>query len=111
MPAQPRLTYNTALVLLALDGGHRYGFEIMELTGLPSGTVYPILRRLEAAGWLASDWEEDDEARAQGRPRRRYYVLAAPGREALTAAVRRFRLHQETFGDLIAGVDAGGEGP
>jgi PadR family transcriptional regulator, regulatory protein PadR len=45
-----RLTYPTALVLQALLDGHHHGFDIMEVTGLPSGTVYPILRRLDAEG-------------------------------------------------------------
>ena len=49
----------TAAVLLAIRSGHRYGFDIMEATGLPSGTVYPALRRLEAAGCLTSEWEGD----------------------------------------------------
>jgi hypothetical protein len=40
-------TYPTAAVLLAIVHGHRYGFDIMDATGLPDGTVYPILRRLE----------------------------------------------------------------
>ena len=44
------LTYPTAAVLLAIESGHRYGFDIMDVTGLPDGTVYPILRRLERLG-------------------------------------------------------------
>jgi DNA-binding PadR family transcriptional regulator len=47
------LTYPTAAVLLAIRSGHRYGFDIMDATGLPDGTVYPILRRLERRGVLA----------------------------------------------------------
>lgn len=106
MTASPRLTYNTALVLQSLDRDYRYGFEIMEFTGLPSGTVYPILRRLEGAGWVRSSWEETDEAHEEGRPRRRYYELAAPGREALAEARDVFRSHRRVFGDL--GVATGG---
>ena len=46
------LTYPTAAVLLAIRHGHRYGFDVMDATGLPDGTVYPILRRLERRGVL-----------------------------------------------------------
>ena len=37
-----------ALILQALDNGYYYGFDIMDVTGLPSGTVYPALRRMES---------------------------------------------------------------
>jgi len=74
-----RMTQATALVLRALATGHRHGFEIMEVTGLASGTVYPVLRRLENEGALASTWEGEDEARAAGRPRRRIYALTSRG--------------------------------
>ena len=47
------LTYSTALALEALAAGRSYGFDIMDVTGLPSGTVYPLLRRLERAGCVA----------------------------------------------------------
>jgi DNA-binding PadR family transcriptional regulator len=50
------LTYPTALVLQALANGFHHGFDIMDATGLPSGTVYPILRRLDREGLLASEW-------------------------------------------------------
>jgi DNA-binding PadR family transcriptional regulator len=80
------MTQVTALVLRAVAGGHRYGFDIMEACALPSGTVYPALRRLDKAGLLRSGWEDADEAHAQGRPRRRTYALAAAGREALGEA-------------------------
>jgi PadR family transcriptional regulator len=84
-----RMTQVTALVLRAVAGGHRYGFDVMERCGLPSGTVYPALRRLEKAGLLEARWEEDAEARAAGRPRRRTYDLTAEGRSALPAAERK----------------------
>jgi DNA-binding PadR family transcriptional regulator len=81
-----RMTQVTALVLRAVARGHRYGFDIMEACGLPSGTVYPALRRLDRAGLLRSGWEAAETAHAQGRPRRRTYTLAASGREALGEA-------------------------
>lgn len=84
-----RMTQVTALVLRAVAAGHRFGFDLMEVCGLPSGTVYPALRRMERAGLLASAWEDDDEARAAGRPRRRIYAVTERGRRALPAAEAR----------------------
>ncbi len=86
MPSTVRMTQITALVLRAIASGRRYGFDVMEACGLPSGTVYPALRRLERGGLLCSGWEDEDEARAAGRPRRRTYRLTTRGREALPEA-------------------------
>ena len=74
-----RLTTPTKLVLLACGRGAAYGFDIIDLTGLPSGTVYPILRRLEHAGLLKSRWEAIRVARQEQRPPRRYYQLSGAG--------------------------------
>ena len=89
-----RMTIPTQLVLRFLledPAEERYGYEIGEAAGLPSGTVHPILARLEGAGWLASRWEDIDTARA-GRPARRYYRLTADGaiaaRDGLARAYR-----------------------
>ncbi|MEV8636540.1 helix-turn-helix transcriptional regulator [Streptosporangium sp. NPDC051023] len=72
----------------------RYGFELMQLTGQPSGTAYPILATLERAGWIESRQEDVDPAKA-GRPRRRIYVITPDGAalatiklEALSEAYR-----------------------
>jgi PadR family transcriptional regulator PadR len=86
-----RMTLQTLRVLDALlDHGARYGYELMKLADLRSGTLYPILRRLEAAGWVTSGWVPPDEP---GTPPRRYYRLTELGRaEAerhLAAAPRR----------------------
>ena len=96
-----RITYNSAVVLQALARGLRYGFEIMDFAGLPSGTVYPILRNLEAEGFATSRWEEFDAARDGRRPRRRYYELTSSGREALAAAAARLRAHRRIFDDAV----------
>jgi PadR family transcriptional regulator PadR len=61
-----------------------YGFELAQATGLPSGTIYPILRRLEGEGFIKSQWREV-EARGQRR-RRRYYELTGEGRRVARAA-------------------------
>jgi PadR family transcriptional regulator, regulatory protein PadR len=68
-----------------------YGRELGEAAGLPSGTVHPILARLEGMGWVESRWEDIDP-RAAGRPARRYYRLTPDGavraRDALARAYR-----------------------
>jgi PadR family transcriptional regulator, regulatory protein PadR len=97
-----RLTQITALILRALAEGHRHGFEIMEVSGLASGTVYPALRRLEREGALASKWED---APGQG-PRRRVYALTRQGRELARAADVRL---EGTRRFLSGGLDAHGE--
>lgn len=86
----PRLTRPTALVLRALARGVRHGFDILDDTGLESGTVYPILRRLEDAGCVRSHWEPAERAHAEGRPPRRYYELTGAGAEALRDALARY---------------------
>ena len=56
----------------------RYGLELMRATGQPSGTLYPILTRLLAAGWVGAEWEDVDPT-VEGRPARRYYRLTPDG--------------------------------
>lgn len=90
VPADLRITYPTALVLTAVAGGLRHGFDIIDATGLRSGTVYPILRRLEEAALLRSHWEGARTAHAAGRPPRRYYELTGTGVEAAREALRRY---------------------
>ena len=81
------LSSATALVIDALDRGFRHGFDILDATGLPSGTVYPILRRLEQDGLARSRWEAARTAQQEQRPPRRYYQLTADG-AALVAEAR-----------------------
>jgi PadR family transcriptional regulator, regulatory protein PadR len=56
------------------------GTEILKMTGIGSGTLYPMLKRFEASGWVSSTWENADPHRI-GRPRRRLYKLTAMGTE------------------------------
>ncbi len=81
-----RMTHITALVLRAIAAGYRYGFDVMDATGLASGTVYPALRRLEREGLLRSRWEAATQALDDGRPRRRLYELTAHGERAIAAS-------------------------
>jgi DNA-binding PadR family transcriptional regulator len=87
----PRMTIPTQLVLRALladPSKERYGVEIGAEAGLPSGTIHPILARLEGVGWLTSRWEDIDP-RVEGRPARRYYQLTPDGLELARAALAR----------------------
>ena len=93
------LTYPTAAVLLAIRSGHRYGFDLMDATGLPDGTVYPILRRLEKRGVLVAHWEDEEDAHAEGRPPRRYYELTPVGVEALAEVEARYPNLKRLFAD------------
>jgi PadR family transcriptional regulator PadR len=89
MGVRPRLTIPTLRVLAALltdPLGEHYGLELCRAAGLPSGSVYPILARLEGAGWLVGAWEEIDE-QAEGRRRRRYYRLTGTGLERARSAL------------------------
>jgi PadR family transcriptional regulator, regulatory protein PadR len=86
-----RMTTTTQMVLMALlddPAVERFGAEIRMMAGLASGTIYPILARLEAVGWLESRWEGID-ARVAGRPARRYYRLSAEGEACARAALAR----------------------
>lgn len=81
-----RLSHSGLLVLKAcLDRSPHslHGYELMQLTGLASGTLYPILLRFEEAGWLRSAWENADP-KHEGRPKRRLYRITGAGQNALT---------------------------
>jgi len=101
-----RVTYPTTLVLQALLHGCHHGFDIMDATGLPSGTVYPILRRLDHEGYVRSRWEKEGVARREQRPPRRYYELTASGRTISREAVARYRTLQDV-GTALASAKTG----
>lgn len=85
------MSATTLAVLAALADGVSYGFDIMDATGLPSGTVYPILARFEERGLVASNWEDPRAHQAEGRPARRYYRITRAGRSALASELERVR--------------------
>ena len=89
------MTLATATILNAVSNGYTYGFDIVDVTGMPGGTVYPALRRLEDAGFLSSRWEKERVAHAELRPRRRYYEVTRAGREALAEAMKRYRVIEQ----------------
>jgi PadR family transcriptional regulator PadR len=86
------LSFSATVILQAVENGYPYGFDIMEMTGLPGGTVYPALRRLEDMGYVVSKWEKQAIAQKEQRPPRRYYEMTEEGQQALAEAVKRYRL-------------------
>jgi DNA-binding PadR family transcriptional regulator len=92
-----------ALLLAVLDGRKLHGYAIIEALqlrsdgalDLPTGTVYPALRRLERAGWLASEWDV-----VSGR-KRRTYRLTRSGEQALAAERKDWREFTAVIGGVL----------
>ena len=76
------------LILRAIAAGplYTYGLKVIKMTGLPSGTVYPAMRRLEQDGLVQSHWEQQSIADAEQRPPRKYYKLTRSGRRTSEGA-------------------------
>lgn len=99
MPSGPQLTTQTLKVLGTLLNNRPdalSGADIGRTTRLQSGTLYPILLRLEQAGWVESYWESETPQEL-GRPRRRFYQLTAVGARTAKAGIRDFAA---TIGEL-----------
>ena len=105
MVADSKLSHTAAMILQAIGAGYPYGLSIMEMTGLPSGTVYPALRRLERDGFIRSQWERQSIADAEQRPLRKYYKITRTGQATLDASQKRYPLLARLIGA------AGGERP
>ena len=102
----PRMTQATRAVLQALvehPSRELYGLQLVAVAQLPSGTVHPILARLESAGWLESRWEETDPSE-EGRPRRRYYRLSPQGAQRAQAALNAASARQAALSALRPGL-------
>ena len=84
------LSARSTAVLRAIQEGTVYGFDIMDATGLPSGTVYPVLGRLTKAGCLASKWERSSVAHREKRPPRRYYEITPKGTTRLADSMAHY---------------------
>ena len=93
-----RLSIPAVSVLHALSNGVKYGFHVIDATGLPSGTVYPVLSRLERDGLVKSTWEDERGAHAEGRPARRYYRVTSAGEKALREATAQYQALVPAFG-------------
>ncbi len=86
MDSLGRVTPATALVLESLLSATKvWGLQIVKDTAKKPGTVYPILERLEAAGWVKGEWETTEERKG---PRRRYYRLVSEARPLAQEYVR-----------------------
>jgi PadR family transcriptional regulator PadR len=94
---QTKLSHTAAIILQAVEAGFVYGFSVMETTGLPSGTVYPALRRLERDGLIRSSWESQAVADAGQRPPRKYYRITRAGQATLAASQKRYPLLARLF--------------
>ena len=76
-------------IIHAVASGVAHGFDIIDHTKLPGGTVYPALSRMERDGFLKSGWEDAEIARADGRPPRRNYRVTRDGLRAMNEALSR----------------------
>jgi PadR family transcriptional regulator len=92
MAVEAKLSHTAAMILQAVNAGYVYGFSIMEMTGLPSGTVYPAMRRLERDELIRSQWEQQSIADSEQRPPRKYYKLTRAGKQTLESSRRRYPL-------------------
>src|SRR5580704_4648965 len=92
MATEAKLSHTAAMILQAVNAGYVYGFSVMEMTGLPSGTVYPAMRRLERDELIRSQWEQQSIADAEQRPPRKYYKLTRAGKATLESSRRRYPL-------------------
>lgn len=97
-PVPRSLGLTSLRILAAIRDGDSYGLDIVAVTGLASGTVYPTLGRLRRAGLVVPRWEDTRVAEREGRPRRRYYTLAPAGEEVLREGVERVRALGDSLG-------------
>lgn len=113
MVDQFRMTVQVLKVLRVMVDAplrERYGLELMEAAGLRSGTLYPVLKRLETAGWIEGRWE--DPSKTPGRPPRKFYTMTTDGMararhalaEANTSLAPR-RVSRRPVGDAGVAVD------
>ena len=72
------------------------GAEISKGTTIGSGTLYPLLQRLENAGWLKSEWENIDVSQ-EGRPRRRFYKLTGKGQMRAAKELSVFQISPQAL--------------
>lgn len=99
-----RMTVAVQAVLGALlqqPDAELYGLEIVKASGLEPGTIYPILQRLRAVGWVRDRWEDPGPAHTAGRPPRRYYRLTLEGRARAVHALQHGR-DRSGLGRLLA---------
>ena len=81
-----RTTTRTLLAFLEPPRSWRYGYDLMKVADISSGTLYPLLARLTEDGWLESRWEESE---LPGKPPRQLYRFTATGRIQARHALER----------------------
>ncbi len=91
MASNKTLSLGAVMVLHALARGREYGFDVMEETGLSSGTIYPAPDRLARLGFARSEWEDARLPQSEKRPSRRYCRITPDGARALQEAMERHR--------------------
>jgi DNA-binding PadR family transcriptional regulator len=101
------MTLPTQAVLGALLAaeGEVFGLEIVRTSGLGAGTIYPILQRLQTAGWVTARWEPAGQAHIEGRPPRRYYHLTNRGHARAVNALGSATPQRRALGRLLEAVD------
>ena len=84
-------TLKLLIFLLESSREGQSGASISKATGIGSGTLYPLLQRLEMANWIEGEWEKAEPSEL-GRPRRRFYRLTASGRAQARNALAEFHI-------------------
>jgi PadR family transcriptional regulator, regulatory protein PadR len=77
--------------LLERPNDGRSGAQISKATGIGSGTMYPLLQRLEMQKWIEGEWETIDPSK-EGRPRRRFYKLTPTGYAGAKSALGELQI-------------------
>ncbi|AVT30188.1 MULTISPECIES: PadR family transcriptional regulator [Plantactinospora] len=110
MNAQALHGHLDALLLAVLERGALHGYAIIEalrarsggVLDLPTGTIYPALRRLERAGYVSSAWST-----VNGRERRTYELTGA-GQRALAGERTSWQEFSSTVGQFLGGAPTPG---
>lgn len=89
-------TQNVLKAFMDEPGRELYGLEVIAATRLATGTIYPILARLERYGWIEGRWEDPGISQQESRPPRRYYKITAAGAEgSRTAITKAYRARRQ----------------
>lgn len=91
------------LILSVVKDTPRYGYDIVrqiktrskDVFALGEGTLYPLLHKLEGAGWLSSYWQE-----IEGR-RRKYYTITGKGKKFLAAKSAEWKTYSQAINQLL----------
>lgn len=87
-PRRTRRARALAAVLLAEPDARHTAYDLRNSSGLRAGSIYDLVNRMMAAGWLTDGWEDPAITRQQKRPPRRYYTVTPAGRAALADLIK-----------------------